>query len=325
MAEVTTIDVTTLLGSDTFPVNVNDVYNIVETIAVQNIRAVKSSNRIEDAFYDYVVENGAVIEEAIIEMAEATEFVKTGHPDLRPTDPSTLVKYFNNWESAQFKTTVRRSDIRKIIANKGTGLDEVINAILMSLSEGEGYYDYTKMRDIILDSDVGVDASALLWGENHNTDSAKNMKGVIYAMRQMYNIIKATNSAGEGEGIDYPHSTPVGDIRIAVSEDVLNLMDIVELANVFNLSKEELFGKLVVLPYDAEGDNSKILVYDRKALGRGTRLFEYSQDVIGVGLYTNHYLTTERCYFYNGLFKALKLNVSYAIENELSALHEQVE
>ena len=67
MSQVTTVDIAGLTGSDTFPVNANDVYDLVETIAVQNIRAVKSSNRIEDAFYDYVVENGAVIEEAIIE------------------------------------------------------------------------------------------------------------------------------------------------------------------------------------------------------------------------------------------------------------------
>ena len=65
MATVTTIDVTTLLGSSDFPVNVNDVYSLIETICVQNIRGVKSSNRIEDAFYDYVVENGTVVEEAV--------------------------------------------------------------------------------------------------------------------------------------------------------------------------------------------------------------------------------------------------------------------
>lgn len=319
MAEVTTIDVTTMFGSETFPVNVNDVYNIVETIAVQNIRAVRSSNRIVDGFYDYVVENGAVVEEAIIEMAEKTAFVKSGAPNLAPSDPTALVKYFNNWETAQFKTTVRRSDIRKIIANKGTGLDEVINAILMSLTEGEGFYDYGKMRDILLDEDVGVDASSLVFSADSH---AKNMKGVIYALRKMFNIVKATNDIGEGDGIEYPYACPVEDIRIAISEDVLNLMDVVELANIFNLSKEELFGKLVVLPYDEENDGSKVMVYDRKALGRGTRLFEYSQDVIGVGLYTNHYLTTERCYFYNGLFKALVLNVSDAITNSLAELEE---
>ena len=313
MAQVNTIDVTTLLGSDTFPVNANDVYKLVETIAVQNIRAVKSSNRIEDAFYDYVVENGAVIEEAITEMAEAQEFVKSGQPDLAPKDPNLLVKYFNNWESAQFETTIRKSDIRKIIADKGTGFDEVVATIMATLSEGEGYHDYKKMRDIIKDTQVGSDASTSLFGGK----VPANAKGIIYCMREMYNALKATNTLG---GVEMEQATPVEDIRIAVSESVLNLIDVVELANTFNLEKEELFGKLVVLPYDAEGDETKVLVYDRKALGRGTRLYEYSQDIIGKGLYTNHYLTTERCYFYNALFKALKLNISKAIETEKATL-----
>ena len=138
MATVTTIDVTTLLGSSDFPVNVNDVYSLIETICVQNIRGVKSSNRIEDAFYDYVVENGTVVEEAIIKMADRQNFVKTGAPNLAPKDPTLAVKYFNNWEPAQFQTTVRRNDIRKIIADKGTGIDEVVSAILDTLNQGEG-------------------------------------------------------------------------------------------------------------------------------------------------------------------------------------------
>lgn len=306
MANVTTIDITTYLGSDDFPVNNNDVYGLIETIASQNIRAVKSSNKIEDAFYDYVVDNGTVIEEAVIAMAEKQDFVKTGNPNLAPKDPNLLVKYFNNWESAQFQTTIRRSDIRKIIANKGVGFDGVISAILSTLSEGEGFYDYKQMRDIIAKADVGVDISTSLFGGM----VPANAKGIIYCAREMYNAIKATNQLG---GVPIEHATPVEDIRIAISESALNLVDVTELANVFNLSKEELFGKLVVLPYDAEGNEAKLLVYDRKALGRGTRLFEYSQDVIGKGLYTNHYLTTERCYFYNQLFKALSLNISKAI------------
>ena len=320
MATVTTVDVTTLIGSDTFPVNVNDVYDLVETIAHQNIRAVKSSNRIEDAFYDYVVENGAVIEEAIIEMAEKQAFVKTGQPDLSPKDPSTLVKYFNNWEAKQYQTTVRRSDIRKIIADKGTGFDEVVAGILATLSEGEGYEDYETMRDVIKDTNVGIDASSTVF----NNLVPSNMKGVIYAVRQMYNVLKATNTIGLPAG-GIKQATPVDDIRIAISEDVLNLIDVVELANVFNLSKEELFGKLVVMPFDADNDNTKVLVYDRKALGRGTRLFEYSQDVIGKGLYTNHYLTTERCYFYNSLFKALKLDISEAVNAELANILQRAQ
>lgn len=326
MAQVITIDVAGLTGSDTFPVNANDVYDLVETIAVQNIRAVKSSNRIEDAFYDYVVENGAVIEEAIIEMASKQAFVKTGAPDLSPKDPNLDVKYFNNWEAKQFETTIRRSDIRKVIADKGTGFDEVVSAILATLSEGEGYDDYKAMRDILNDkTNVGYDMSAQ--GGIFAGLEPKNMKGVIYCMREMYNALKATNKVGLDATNGILQATPVEDIRIAVSESLLNLMDVVELANVFNLTKEELFGKLVVIPFEADAqdyDAGRIVVYDRKALGRGTRLFEYSQDVIGKGLYTNHYLTTERCYFYNPLFKCVSLDCNTALTAEKATILQAV-
>lgn len=321
-AEVTTVDVTTLIGSDTFPVNANDVYGLIETIAVQNIRAVRSANKIVDGFYEYEVENGAVVEEAIIKMAQKQSFVKTGTPDLKPVDPTLAVKYFNNWEEAQFETTVRRSDIRKIIANKGVGLDDVVSEILTTLTEGESDYDYGKMRDIIKSADVGVNAGAEIFGTEEAPKRPVSAKGIIYCLREMFNAIKACNTVG---GVTIKQATPVEDIRICISESVLNLIDVTELANVFNLSKEELFGKLVVRPYDPSDDKTKVLVYDRKALGRGTRLYEFSQDVIGKGLYTNHYLTTERCYFYNSLFKCLYLNVAKAIWVEENKLLEDDE
>ena len=313
MANVTTIDVTTFLGNDKFPLKENDVYGLVETIASQNIRSAKSTNRIVDAFYDYEVSEGSVIEEAVVEMAKKQDFIRMGAPDFSPKDAEMHVKYFNNWETAQFETTTRKTDIKTIIANKGTGFEELVGEIIGSLTEGEGHEDYTKMRDIIANASVGVDCKSALFGGL----VPSNAKGIIYCAREMYNALKATNSLG---GVDYEYGVPVDDIRIAISESVLNLLDVTELANVFNLTKEELFGKLVVLPFDTEGDVSKLLVYDRKALGRGTRLYEYSQDIVGKGLYTNHYLTTDRCYFYNDLFKALSLDVSKAVTNAKSTL-----
>lgn len=330
MAQVTTVDVTSIIGSDTFPVNANDVYDLVETIAVQNIRSLKSSNRIEDAFYDYVVDNGTVIEDAVTAMAEAQDFVKTGAPDLSPLDPKLFVKYFNNWEAKQFQTTVRRSDIRKIITNKGTGFDELVSQILGTLSEGEGYYDYTKMRDAINDALSELQDGGITF-DFYTERIPTNAKGILWAMREAYNMLKATNLVGllkpsgmsDEDFAKLKQATPVEDIRIAISESVLNIIDITELANVFNLEKEELFGKLVVMPYDENYIATSILVYDRKALGRGTRLFEYSQDVIGKGLYTNHYLTTERCYFYNQLYKAIKIEVSNAYETALDSISRE--
>lgn len=318
MAQVTTIDITPATGASTFPVNVNDAYGLIETLAVQNIRALKSTNRIVDGFYDYDVADGKVIEEAVIQMAQRQPFNKVaspnGTPNLSPLDPKMFVKYFNNWETSQFKTTIRRDDIRAIVA-KGTGVEEVVSEILASLSEGEGYYDYLKMYSALElnfegDDEIGEDASTLLGGKPTGAD------GIIYAIRQMYNIIKATNTAGN---VPAPYAVPVEDIRIAISEDVLNILDVTKLANVFNLEKVDLFGKLVVLPHE-DNEGMLIRVYDRKAFGRATRIFDYTQDILGGARYTNHYLTTERAYFFNGLFKSLSLDVSSAVEAEKAKL-----
>lgn len=306
MATVTTIDITSIEGSDNFPVNVNDVYNLIETIASQNIRAVKSSNRIIDGFYEYDIENGKVIEEAVVAMAKAQAFDKDDF-SFAPTDPELYVRYFNDYEAVQFETTIRRNDIRKILANKGVGLDAVVGEILDSLNQGEGFDDFKKMRNALFTASV-VD---------YNTDvlngNPANIKGVIYAIRDAYNHLKATNGDLTAEAFD--SATPESDIRIAITPKLLNLIDVVELANVFNLEKEELFGKIVVVDVDDLADNSnyyKVLVYDRKAFGRATRLYEYSQDISGRGLFTNHYLTAERAYFHNGLFKAVRIDATAA-------------
>lgn len=306
-------------GSGTFPTKANDFLNAVETIAQQNIRSVESTNVIEDAFYDYEVGDGKVIEEAIIEMAEAQAFVPTAEgsqPDLSPLDPKLHIKYFSEWVEKQWKTTLRKDEIRAIIA-RGETAEAVASKIMATLTSGEGDYDYGEMRAVIEDASVGVDATSDVLGNK----KPKNMKGVMYALRKMFNAVKATNTKG---GCACKQGVPVGDIRIAISEDALALIDMVELANLFNLSKEEILGKVVKLPYDPNYAGTNVLVYDRKALGRGTRIFEYDQDVLGLARYSNHGLTTSRAYFYNSLFKALRLDISDAVASAVGDIMDDV-
>lgn len=313
MAQVETIDVTTLEGSEDFPLNVNDVYGLVETIAVQNIRAVKSTNKIVDGFYEYDVNDGKVIQEAVIEMAKEQAFDKDSYA-FAPKDPTLWARHFNNYEEKQFQTTVRRNDIRKIIANKGTGLGEMVGNIINSITEGEGYYDFKKMRDVYFNG-AFKDYAVNLGGK------PKNMKGVIYALRDAYNHLKSTNSDMTADA--FSSATPEEDIRIAITTKLLNLIDVVELANIFNLQKEELFGKIVVVDVDDLTDKTnwyKAWIYDRKACGRATRLYEYTQDVIGKGLYTNHYLTVDRAYFHNGLFKSAVIDCTDASATALGEI-----
>lgn len=304
MAEITGIN-----GSADFPANSNDVYGLIETLAVQDIRGLKSTNKIVEGFYNYDIENGKVIEEAVIEMAKAQAFDKS-QADFSPEDPKVKARYFNNFEAKQYKTTIRRDDIRAIIANKGVGVEDVVSEIIDTLSQGEGNEDFIECRNVMYKA--GFKNYRVLLG-----GVPKNMKGVIYALRDMYNHLKCDNS--DLTDYEYVSHTPEADIMIAVSPKLLNLMDVVELANIFNLSKEELFGKLVVVDVDDLTDHTYdyfAFVYDRKALGRATRVFDYTQDIIGSARYTNHYLTVERAYFHNGLFKGAYLDCSEACEAE---------
>lgn len=306
-------------GADNFPAVANQFLTAVESIAVQNIRSVESTNLIEDAFYEYEVNDGKVIEEAIIEMATAQSYSPTAEgaqPDLSPLDPKLHVKYFNEWDEKQYKATLRRDEIRAVIA-KGETAEAVASRIIGTLTSGEGDDDYATMRAVIEDDTVGVDAVSDVLGNK----KPKNMKGVMYSLRKMYNAVKATNNKG---GVPCKQGVPVGDIRIAISENVLALIDMVELASLFNLSKEEILGRIVKLPYDTNYDGTKVLVYDRKALGRGTRLYEYGQDNLQLPRYSNHGLTTSRCYFYNTLFKALKLDISDAVTSAEGDIMEAV-
>lgn len=306
-------EVTGINGSANFPANSNDVYGLIETLAVQDIKGLKSVNRIVDGFYEYDVENGAVIEEAVIEMAEAQAFDKS-QANFSPTDPKVKARYFNNFEPKQFKTTIRRDDIRKIIANKGVGVEDVVAEIIDSLSQGEGNYDFEQCREALYKAGF-KNYRAILGGV------PKNMKGVIYALRDMYNHLKCNNS--DLTDYEYISATPENDIMIAVSPKLMNLINVVELANIFNLSKEEIFGKMVIVDVDDLQDHTYdyfAFVYDRKALGRATRLYDYTQDIVGSARYTNHYLTVERAYFHNGLFKGCYIDCGEACATEKATI-----
>lgn len=310
--------ITPINGSATFPATPNAFLNAVETIASQRIKAVVSTNKIEDAFFEYEVKDGKVIEEAIIAMAQRQAFVPTAagaQPDLSPLDPATYIRYFNNFEESQFKTTKREDEIRAIMAsNAPNSTDDVAAEILDTLTAGEGDYDYSQMRAIIEDTTtpVGVDASAALF----NNGVPQSAKGIMYAMRKMFNAVKGTNTIGLPAGVSTKQGVPVEDIRIAISEDVLALIDMVELASLFNLSKEEIYGKIVRLPHDPSYAGNIIRVYDRKSMGRATRTFDYAMENFPTRRYSNHTLTTSRAYFYNGLFKNLYLDVSTAVASE---------
>lgn len=301
--------VTDIEGDDDFPSNVNEYLESVEKIAIQESEGLKSSNVLVDGMKHYDVNDGSVIEKSVIKMAESYAFDRDAW-DKTPIDPTAVVKYWNNWEKRQYGVTVRRDDIRKIVANKGVSVDDFVTEILDTLTQGEGKEDYALQIRLLFNADF-KDYSSVLGGY------PKSIKGVTYALRNMYNHMKATNN--DMTVHNYASATPAENIRIGVSSDLLNLIDVTELANVFNLSKEELFGKLVIFDlsilkeYGYTDEQIRALqyrafVYDVNALIKGVRLREITTDMSGKGRFTNYYLTVDRLFAHCGLFKGAYIN-----------------
>lgn len=297
---------TPLDGQGTFPATENDFYTSVETIARQEIRNVKSVSRLDDAvfFYDLTNDNGTVIEQILIDKAKAQAY-NPNECIKKPFDPALAVRYFQRWQQRQYYSTVRRDEIRAIIANKGMTAEDVTAQILDTTTQGNDGDEFKFERDLIQTTEV-TDFSTILGGK------PATMKGVIFAMREMYNVLKGENTSFTKTG--FATHTPEADIRIAVSERLMNLIDVVELANIFNLTKEELFGKLVIIPTTDQAADKlyKIVAYDRKAFNRARRIYDVLPDECVSARFKNFILTVEDMYFYSPLFKATSLDVTEA-------------
>ena len=318
MPNVTTI--TTKEGSVDFPVNENGVYGAVETIIMQSIKSAKSANALEDAVAVYDMQGeentGAVIEKALIKKAQGRAFNKDAF-DRAANDPELHVKYFNNWESKQYQTTTRKDDIRKIIASgaiDAKGVEGIAAEIVDTLTQGEGSDSFKETRDLIYTSDL-VDYSSILGGV------PSNMDGVLYAIRNMYDHLVSDNSDLTGVAVE--SATEKDDVRIGIDTQLLNLIDVTKLANIFNLSKVELMGKIVPIRSSDLTNNAnkyRVYAYDINAFGRGTRVYDYEFERVAKGRYDNHYLTVERCLYHCDLFKGTYLDCTAAANAELGNL-----
>lgn len=303
------IPMTPTKGTPTFPATENAYYSAVEKIARQEIMNVKSTSKLDDAlfYYDMTGETdyGDVIEQILIDKAKAQAY----EPDtclITPSDPTVAVRYFKEWAARVYKATIRRNEVRRILskAPDNNSLETFASQILDTVTQGNDDDEFLYERQLITETEV-TDFKTVLNG------TPANMQGVIFAIREMYNYIKGMNTLFTATG--YKMSTPAKDIRVALSERLMNLIDVGELSRILNLSKEELFGKLVIIPTTDQAAPAlyKVIVYDRKAFNRARRV--YSLDMRECSpKFQNYELTVEDMYFYSPLFKATSLDVTAA-------------
>lgn len=306
---------TGVLPADYEP-TINTYLDDVEKFASQEIENAKSANPLDAEFPVIEVGNGTTLEKAVMEMAEGYAYDPTAALGWAQEDPVLHVKYYSEWNERQFEGTYRRNEVRKIIMS-GRSAEEFAAMITASLTEGEGQEDYENTRAAFIDPSLWVDYSDINGGK-----VAATLDGIMYLIRDAYMHLIAVND--DATGVQYKTKTDPADVRIVIPSKLLNLIDVTKLANVFNLEKTELMGKIVAFNVD-DCDLTKVNAYgvvvcDKKAIVRGRRTYEFSEDRSGRGLFYNYYLTVSRLYGVCDLFKGVYIDCSAAAGEVLDVI-----
>ena len=307
-------------GSATFDAKMNEWYNMLEGIVRQSLNDVQMDDPLRDDdavfFWDCKPETGATgqtIETSIIAAAQGQAYSPDGAPDFTGVNPKFYTRFFREWIDVQYETQVNRDEARKAASGKGVSEDDIAQYIVDSLAQGESRDDFYARRDLLMNSPV-PNFSGIIGGV------PTTMDGAIWAIREAYNYLTSINE-GLASG-PYASRVKPEDVRIAITDKALNLIDVVRLANVFNLEKDDLLGRIVVvrsgdLPAEQQ---YRAVIYDRKAMNVAEFTYDYTQDIIGQKRKTLHYLTISRQYFYNSLFKSCAIDLTVAAQAAVATL-----
>lgn len=285
-------------GNEQLTLDYSPNYSMVEKIARQMIRSVDTNNPL--AWIDKgMVENGVAIEAAVLELASSYGWVgnsQTGTNVNAPSYPSFKTRYFTEWNGKQFKTTTSREQLRKVLLGDKDATD-LAQRIVANLTESENYEDYKIMKGLLTD---GVTAGNII---NANETAMAVDKDLIIKIKDVVDEMQFVNK--KYVKADYNTRTPFERIHIVMPFKVFNKLNVDVLASIFNLEKAELLNKITLID-----EGNKVFIVDEFGLGRYTRLFEYTQRYIEDGLYLNSWLTIDRMYITNPLFKMAYIEIA---------------
>ena len=285
------------------PNQISDLGSMLGKVAYQIIREVDAEDKLS-VFNKMPVDNGDTIENVIVNLASAQAYDSTGAGALSRKTPSLSVKYFNNWTRNKFETTVDISLIRKVLQT-GQGAPDLSSKIVGVLGESDKYEKYTQMKNLFK------------WGRQDQTGKVLKLfdtvaygttsidyKGVLQSLKNVISGMQYVNTSFNTASVN--RRTKPEDIVILMPYKLKNMLDVEELAGVFNLDKAEIKNKIIEIDTDAETISSKstyaIYVVDKNAVLSFTRLYEMADQKNADGLFWNYFLHTERMYALSPLF-----------------------
>ena len=275
--------------------------DMIGKIAFQIIREVETKNPL--AVFDKMpVDNGDTIEQAVVKLVDANAYDPTGANALtRDTAVKVAVRYFNNWERHNYKTTIDYSEIRKVLTT-GLGAEEVADKIVSALSKSRIHDKFTSLKALLAWGRTAgsYDASTAVIKSSTTIPALSgggiNAKAIIKAIK---NTIKGFTFVSTDYNVPaLKQASDVDDIYIVMSYKMKTALDVDELAGVFNLEKDKIDAKII----EIDADDNYIYVLDERAILDFTRLYEMVNQLNADGLFWNYFLHVSDLFAISPLF-----------------------
>lgn len=290
-------------GEDYVPNSYEELGGMIGKVAEQVIREVTAEDKL--AVFDKMpVDNGDTIEQTIVKMASPRAYDKTGANALTRKTPNIVAKYFTNWERLVFDTTVDIPAIKKVLKT-GKGAEDLSSKIVASLSEGDKFTKYNRVKDLLQWGRQDKAGKVLVnSGTVTATSTGINYKEVLVKMKDIISGMQYVNPTFNSS--QTARRTLAEDIYLLIPFKLKNRLDVEELAGVFNLEKDRINAHIIELDIDAETINGvecyPVYIVDYWAILDYTRLYEMVDQKNGDGLFWNYFLHVERMYGISPLF-----------------------
>jgi hypothetical protein len=103
---------------------------------------------------------------------------------------------------------------------------------------------------------------------------------------------------------------PLENILICMPYQLVNKIDVEKLAQVFNLSKMDMFAKIIPI----DNDDENIYIFDKRMLGYYNRMRKITSTTNEKKHYTNFFYTIENNFYIAPTSKATYIDVSAMLE-----------
>ena len=273
--------------------------DMIGKLARQFIRNVESKNSLA-VFDKGRIENGDTIEQVVIGLLESQGYDLNGANTLTPKQTNNMVaRYWNDWQKKVYKQTIRPEQIRKITpSNEVDETSELARKLIASLDFSAEHEHFVAFKELLswgVQNSQIVSRTAVVLDDNGKI----NYKGIIKEIKNVIDGMQFVSNAYNGAS--FTTKTNKDDIMLVIPFEVMNMLDVDELAGVFNLSKTELDARII----KTDATDKKIYVLDKNAILSFTREYEIRTQENAEGNFWNYFLHTERLMTISPLFNAV--------------------